>query len=192
MNDNVPPMMAPKATIMIDRRDQSKPVGNCWLMQLHPLDLEQGKIDLGRKSSTIGRSADCCIHVDDESVSREHAKIEWTSAGYEITDLGSTNGVLVNDSQVTNSPLATGDRIQLGQRIFRFLVDNDNESKYYETVYGMMTRDGLTGAFNKRYLMECLDREIIRSRNYGRPAFSDVDRHRLFQTGQRYTRALGW
>ena len=147
-------------------------------MQLHPMDLEQGKIELGRNAVTIGRSPECDIHLEDDSVSREHAKIQWTPAGHQITDLQSTNGVLVNDNQVSCSALTSGDRVQLGQRIFRFLVDNDEESKYYETVYSMMTRDGLTGAFNKRYLIECLDREIVRSREYGRPisvVLIDVD-----------------
>ncbi|MFK8115207.1 MAG: diguanylate cyclase [Rubripirellula sp.] len=154
---------------MINPKPQARESGKGWLVQLHPLDLEQGKIELDRATATIGRSHECRISLDDASVSWEHAKVQCSEDGYEIVDLDSTNGVLVNDAPVAGSKLSPGDRIQLGSRIFRFLVDNDDESKYYETVYGMMTRDGLTGAFNKRYLTECLDREVIRCCKYQRP-----------------------
>lgn len=142
---------------------------NQWLVQLHPLDLEQGKIELTPAPMIIGRAEGCGLRLDDSSISRQHARIQWTAAGFEITDLGSTNGILVNDAPVQTAILNTGDRIRLGKRIFRFLADNDMESQYYETVYTMMTRDGLTGAFNKRYLLECLDREVVRSQRHSRP-----------------------
>ncbi len=159
---------SPFATVLVSRPSSAESVGHPWLVQLHPLDLERGKIELDHELAVIGRADTCRIQLQDESVSREHASIEWTPAGHKITDLGSTNGVLVNDRQVESATLEAGDRIQLGQRIFRFLVDNDQESEYYETVYGMMTRDGLTGAFNKRYLLEYLEREVIRCRKYQR------------------------
>ena len=62
--------------------------------------------------------------------------------------------------------LRSGDRIQLGARVYRFFADNDFEAQYHETVYSMMTRDGLTAAYNKRYLLESLSREIHRCNRY--------------------------
>ena len=161
---------APMATVMIAPEKTTSEEGKSWLMQLHPLDLERGKIELGREPMVLGRSESCDIQLEDTSVSRQHARIQWSpNSGYEISDLGSTNGVLVNDVLVPQAGLQAGDRLQLGQRIFRFLVDNSKETQYYETVYGMMTRDGLTNAFNKRYLMECLEREIGRCQKFNRP-----------------------
>ncbi len=139
-----------------------------WLVQIHPLDLEQNRIELGKAPVMLGRSQQCDVVLEDESVSRQHAQISWSPTGFEIADQGSTNGVLVNEKPVKASLLKTGDRIQLGQRIFRFLADNDVENQYHETVYSMMTRDGLTSVFNKRYLLECLDREVARSRRHQR------------------------
>ncbi|MBL8890127.1 MAG: GGDEF domain-containing protein [Planctomycetaceae bacterium] len=139
-----------------------------WLIQLHPLDLEQSKIPINGDCLIIGRSEFCDLQLDDHWVSRQHAKIQRVGAGFEIRDLGSTNGLSVNDQQVPVAELQSGDRIRIGKRIFRFLSDADVESKYYETVYSMMTRDGLTGAYNKRYLMEFLEREILRSRRFSR------------------------
>src|SRR5687768_12881550 len=46
----------------------------------------------------IGRGADCAIHIDDNSVSRKHARIEPTHQGYTAEDLVSTNGTFVNDA----------------------------------------------------------------------------------------------
>lgn len=156
--------------------------GERWLVQVHPLVLEENRVQLSSGETVLGRSEDCEIVLDDESVSRLHAKIRTTDRGYEIEDLGSTNGVLVNDELVESRALKTGDRIQLGQRIFRFLADTDVEAQYHETVYSMMTRDGLTSAFNKRYLLECLEREIVRANRHQRPLaviLLDIDHFKL-------------
>jgi diguanylate cyclase (GGDEF)-like protein len=139
-----------------------------WLIQLHPLNLEHSKIPIEGDCLVIGRSEFCDLQLDDHWISRQHAKIQRTDAGFEIRDLGSTNGLMVNDHPVSTALLQSGDRIRIGERIFRYLSDVDVESKYYETVYSMMTRDGLTGAFNKRYLMEYLEREVARSRRFAR------------------------
>ena len=137
--------------------------GTRWLVQIHPLNLEQNRYALGLDSLTIGRSVECDIVLEDSSVSRQHALIRYDGSRHTIADLGSTNRVRVNDRFVEHSDLRSGDRIQLGDWIFRYLADNDVESQYHETVYDMMTRDALTNAFNKRYLLECLDREIARA-----------------------------
>ncbi len=149
-----------------------------WLVQIHPLDLDCGPIELRNEVTSLGRSVDCTIHVNDESVSRRHAEIHRLDSGYQVVDLQSTNGVLVNELPVERALLRSGDRIQLGARVYRFLADNDFEAQYHETVYSMMTRDGLTGAYNKRYLLESLSREIHRCIRHQRPiavALMDID-----------------
>ncbi|QDV69850.1 Response regulator PleD [Rosistilla carotiformis] len=152
-----------------------------WLVQIHPLDLDRGPIEIS-ETILIGRDANCCLHLPDNSVSRRHAEIEKQDDVYTIRDLESTNGVVINGMPITEHVLQTGDRIQLGSRIFRFLADHDLEAQYHETVYAMMTRDGLTGVFNKRYLLESLDREVARCRRYQRPIaviLLDVDHFKL-------------
>lgn len=157
-------------TLMLTPGGQAAPqTAREWLIQLHPLDLEQSKIPLTGDRVVLGRAEQCDVRLDDQSISRQHARIQRTAAGCEIVDMGSTNGLFVNDRPTTAAVLQSGDRLRLGKRIFRFLSDTDVEAKYYETVYTMMTRDGLTGAFNKRYLSEFLDREVMRSRKFNRP-----------------------
>ena len=68
-----------------------------------------------RPGATIGRSRDCDIVLDDTGISRRHAEIRPAGGGWEIEDLGSTNGVLVNGAQIGGpEPLHPGDVIELG------------------------------------------------------------------------------
>ena len=172
-------MMTTQATLNYNvDEEQASDSSTRWLVQIYPLDLDCGPIELDEESTTLGRSEECTIPVDEESVSRKHAEIRRTDSGFEIVDLASTNGVLVNEVRAERVALRSGDRIQLGARVYRFLSDNDFEAQYHETVYSMMTRDGLTGTYNKRYLLESLSREIHRCKRYQRPiavALMDID-----------------
>jgi hypothetical protein len=63
----------------------------------------------------VGRSRDCDVVLDDSGISRHHAEIRPTPDGWEIEDLGSTNGVIVNGLEVRGrEPLRGGDRIEFG------------------------------------------------------------------------------
>src|SRR4029450_532267 len=53
--------------------------------------------------------------------------------------------------------------------IFKFLSGSGIEASYHEEIYKMTIVDGLTGAHNKRYFLEFLEREMARCSRYGRP-----------------------
>ena len=130
--------------------------------------------DLGKKYRfnrdrlTIGRSSKSDIHIDEESVSRSHCRIERYDNEIRIKDLGSTNGTYVNDSQADETVLRDGDLIKIGRTIFKFLSGGNIENAYHEEIYRLMTIDGLTQVYNKRYFLESLERELSRSRRYRR------------------------
>jgi len=69
----------------------------------------------------IGRELDNALRISDPSISRHHALLKRTSVGYEIQDLGSSNGVLVNGARVQSSPLVDSDRVTLGQLHLTFV-----------------------------------------------------------------------
>lgn len=65
----------------------------------------------------IGRSTDCQLSLDDPLVSRKHALLIVTEARIEVQDLGSRNGVLVNDEKISGpTQVGHGDKITIGSQ----------------------------------------------------------------------------
>jgi hypothetical protein len=72
----------------------------------------------------LGRAASSGLALTDEKVSRRHAVIRLRAGRYEVSDLGSTNGTLLNGERVAGSrPLRDGDRIKLGASEILFRLD---------------------------------------------------------------------
>jgi diguanylate cyclase (GGDEF)-like protein len=117
----------------------------------------------------IGRGQENHIVLEGDSVSRRHAHIEQRGNVWWAVDDGSTNGTYVNDEQIAREMgLANGDRIKVGPTIFKYLSGQDVEAQYHEEIYKMTIIDGLTQAHVKRYLLEALEKEIIRARRHAR------------------------
>jgi hypothetical protein len=74
---------------------------------------------------TIGRASDCDIRLSDETVSAHHATLVRKRDGtFELSDMGSRNGVRVNGERVERKRISNGDKIELGGAQFRFVLDN--------------------------------------------------------------------
>lgn len=124
---------------------------------------------IGRSAFQIGRSSKNELPIDQESVSRHHARITLHARTYQIEDLQSTNGTFVNDERVTvRRALKDGDQIRVGRSILKFMSGANIEANYHEEIYRLMTVDALTQVFNKRYFNEALEREYNRSQRYKR------------------------
>ena len=80
-------------------------------------------VPLGQQSISMGRQADCVIVLADPNASRKHAEIRAASEGFDLIDLGSTNGTRVNGEVVTTRRLAHGDLITIGNTVLRFQQD---------------------------------------------------------------------
>ncbi len=81
-------------------------------------------MDVGGTRFVIGRVASCNITFVDDMVSREHAQIEPTKDGrLRIRDLGSRNKTYVNGQLVTETVLAGGDVVRIGDHVLEFLDD---------------------------------------------------------------------
>ena len=84
-------------------------------------DAESRRIPLTKPASRIGRRPENDIVFANTSVSGYHAEIHAQRDGtYRITDLGSGNGLRVNDQSVAQAALANGDLVELGEVRFRF------------------------------------------------------------------------
>lgn len=149
-----PPMRRDDCLVVIYTKD-STALGKRFVLEAQP--------------TRVGRGADNHIVLDGDSVSRRHAHFEQRDSTWWAVDDGSTNGTFVNDEPIEPAAaLANGDRVKVGPTIFKFLSGADVESQYHEEIYRMTIVDGLTQVYNKRYLAEALEREIVRARRHAR------------------------
>ncbi len=149
-----PDVLAADCLVVIYRR--SGPVGAC--------------IKLGSAPVRIGRGADNEIELDDEGVSRRHARLERMDQRLVLMDVGSTNGTLLNGTELRGTAeLRNGDHVKIGSTIFKYLSATDLEAALHEQIYANSITDNLTQLFNKRHFEDALAREFSRSRRYHRP-----------------------
>ena len=71
--------------------------------------------------TTIGRSPDCGIFLDDVTVSRKHAVVSERDGAFLVEDQGSLNGTFVNRKRVDSAQLEDGDEVQIGKYRLTFL-----------------------------------------------------------------------
>ncbi len=75
--------------------------------------------------TVIGRGADCDLQLTDPGVSRRHAELRLENDVIILVDLGSTNGIRVNDVAVGRRQLSPADRIQLGSTTLVYQRDTE-------------------------------------------------------------------
>ncbi len=143
--------------------------GDC-LVVVYQRDGGAGRcIKLDRLPLRLGRDPDNELVLEDEGVSRRHARIEKRADRLVLMDVGSTNGTLLNDAELCGiAELRTGDRIKVGSTIFKYLTASDLEAALHEQIFSIATTDALTGLRNKRHLTDELAREFSRARRYNR------------------------
>jgi|APLak6261666879_1056058.scaffolds.fasta_scaffold02160_2 hypothetical protein len=78
-----------------------------WVATLPPLS--------ERDAFVIGRSPDSDVVIDEDTVSKQHARIEWAGGRASVADLGSSNGVFLNTVRVRGrQELVDNDLLALG------------------------------------------------------------------------------
>jgi transcriptional regulator with GAF, ATPase, and Fis domain len=86
-------------------------------------------IPLVEEEATLGRDPTNAVAVADASVSRKHCLLRRGEDGrFQVKDLESRNGTIVNGSAVKEQWLQHGDEIATGDSVFRFLVEDGNEA----------------------------------------------------------------
>src|SRR5215471_16437925 len=175
-----------KTVVTVISRVPEKPAAKeACLVVIYGMELGK-KYNLDSSSIILGRSSKSDIQIDQESVSRNHAKILNNGKSILIRDLGSTNGTYVNDELVDEHVLRDGDLVKIGRTIFKFLSGGNIENAYHEEIYRLTTIDGLTQIYNKRYFLETLEREIARSHRYRRSlslVMFDIDHFKKVNDG---------
>ncbi|MFO0679210.1 MAG: GGDEF domain-containing protein [Polyangiaceae bacterium] len=137
---------------------------------------------------TLGRGSNVTIRIQDDNMSRKHARLFKEGGELHIEDLGSANGTQVNGEAIGRRKLADGDKVTLGAAVvLKFTYHDELDEQFQQKMYDAALRDGLTRIFNKRYFQDRLVAEMAYSRRHGTPLsliLFDVDHFKKINDGR--------
>ncbi len=82
------------------------------------------RCDVAAEPVVIGRAPTCQVAIEDETISREHARVHRDEQGrFNVRDLGSRNKTFINGQSISESLLSGGDVLRVGDRVLEFLDD---------------------------------------------------------------------
>ncbi|MDX2225777.1 MAG: FHA domain-containing protein [Verrucomicrobiae bacterium] len=88
-------------------------------MEKKLIPVAEQEISFSDKPVTFGRSAEADVQIDDASVSNIHCAVRLWDDLLIIKDMGSTNGIKVNDKRIDRvAVINPGDKVQIGNIIF--------------------------------------------------------------------------
>jgi diguanylate cyclase (GGDEF)-like protein len=121
-------------------------------------------IEVHGHGQILGRSPLAHTFVSAPSVSRNHARIDRVvEEGLEqfiITDLNSSNGTAVNQTRITTARLENGDKISMGDVVFRFVLEDDIDSQFHQQVHRLIHYDQLTGLLTMEAFKQRIENEL--------------------------------
>lgn len=118
-------------------------------------------VSVSQTPFTMGRHAENKLAIDDDSISRYHARFVKEGDEYFVEDLGSRNGTFIQGKRVTRAAIKDDDWVQLGARVaFRFTLTDSRQEGLLRKLYESSTRDALTGSYNRRHFDDRLRAEI--------------------------------
>ncbi|HLD46088.1 MAG TPA: GGDEF domain-containing protein [bacterium] len=109
-----------------------------------------------------GRSPDCDIWIEDNTISRKHFRIRKSEGQCTIQDMNSTNGTFVNSKRLTKPvTLQASDKIQISKdTIIQFDYFDENRKISEHKRYELGVTDPTTGAYNKSYFLQRISDEF--------------------------------
>lgn len=124
-----------------------------------------------------GRDAQMVVALSDPMASRHHCRIEEQNGAYQLVDLDSANGTYLNGDRVERHPLASGDRLQLGETTLTFLVD-EKDPLIGKTISGFQVLErigqgGMGTVYKARQIsldrfvaLKVLSKELVANRTF--------------------------
>jgi diguanylate cyclase (GGDEF)-like protein len=129
--------------------------------------------------TVLGRGANATVRLNDDGISRRHARLVLVQNEVVLEDLNSSNGTAVNGDPITQRILRDGDKIRLGSTtILKFTYHDHLDVSFQQQMLDAALRDGLTKAFNKRYFLGRLETELAYAKRHRAPlslVMFDVD-----------------
>jgi hypothetical protein len=94
-------------------------------IQVYYRDMLKDEVELQSEVTTIGRSFDSDIKIDNAGVSAHHAKIIRQADDFIIEDIGSRNGIYVNGKRVARQSLSDGDEVVISKHILKLATSGE-------------------------------------------------------------------
>jgi pSer/pThr/pTyr-binding forkhead associated (FHA) protein len=100
--------------------------------------LQGAVIEVPEGGLTIGRAEENDVVLEDDGVSRYHARILFDNGSLWLQDAGSRNGVFANDVRVTgHQALKVGDVLRIGEHLFQVRWEDPDD----ETITGRRPKE---------------------------------------------------
>ena len=167
-----PGLEDPETTSITSLSDLQRELGNnsgprtAYLIVLQGSDVgEMFKID--SPEVVIGRGQAATLRLNDDGVSRRHARIVRVGDALVIEDLQSANGTIVNGEKITQHELVDGDKIRFGSTtILKFTHQDDIDQNFQQRMYDAAIRDSLTKVYNKAHFLDRLEKEFAYAKRH--------------------------
>lgn len=103
----------------------------------------------------IGRAETCDFSLEDDGISRQHARIVASGGKVHVEDLGSRNGTFIGPQAIERQRLIGDEIIRLGARTaLKFSLMDSVEEDYLRRLLAAALKDPLTGLYNRRHFDE--------------------------------------
>lgn len=152
------------------------------------------RIPLADDRITLGRSPKATIMLQDTHVSRLHLAIDFEpiKGGYQVQDLGSSNGTFLNQARVSEAVLKDSDKITIGNTMLRFSRVDTFDLQFQSELDQLINIDELTGLVVKRRFDEELNRFVAVAKKQGNClAMMMMDMDGLKQINDTYGHTFG-
>lgn len=117
---------------------------------------------------TVGRGPQCDLLIRDQNLAEQHAVFHLLGDAMTVADQSNTASTFVNDIRVVEpSVLNHLDRVRVATYLLQYLASREPDADYHDLIYRLTVENALTGAFNRRYLLEVIERELARAARFG-------------------------
>ncbi len=88
---------------------------------------------LNKSKLVIGRSVEADLNLLDPLISRKHCVIEKRDNAFIVRNVSTTNPLLLNDNEIAEKRLYTGDQLRIGSAVLAFISDRPADAKRLDT-----------------------------------------------------------
>jgi two-component system cell cycle response regulator len=150
------------------------------------------RYNIKQGTTTLGRSREADITLDDERISRIHCAVEWKGDKIVIEDRESTNGTYVDSKKVNRAHLRRGAPLQVGQSVMKVEFKNEAEIRLEDSLIKNASIDALTGVFNRQFFMKRAAEEIAYAQRHKKTVgFIMIDIDHFKQVNDTYGHQMG-